>query len=68
MEWAFNRLVCCKPVKPLIISFQSLALLVVLIGVPDVKHIHVQLPLDVIEPLPIVLPSHLKQHVILIHL
>ena len=54
--------------KPLIISFQGLALLVVLIGVPDVEHIHVQLPLDVIEPLPIILPSHLKQHMILIHL
>ena len=54
--------------KPLIISFQGLALFVVLIGVPDVEHIHVQLPLDVIEPLPIILPSHLEQHMILIHL
>ena len=54
--------------KPLIIPFQGLALLVVLIGVPDVKHVHVQISLNVIQPLPIILPCHFEQHVILIHL
>ena len=40
----------------------------VLIGVPDVKDVHVQLPLDVIDPLAIILPGHLEQHVIFVYL
>ena len=54
--------------QSLVISFQCFSLLVILIGVPNVKDIHVELPLDVIEPLAVVLPGHLKEHVILVHL
>ena len=54
--------------QSLVISFQCFSLLVILIGVPNVKDVHVQLPLDVIDPLAIILPGHLEQHVIFVYL